>query len=92
MAYSPKLTSIANGNNLTSVGLTPGETICFGILEFITDRFGDLSLSPEGNDSGAMFIGMVHNGLPYLHTILEESSDEGDIASGEGGSSGISSP
>jgi hypothetical protein len=30
---------------------------------------------------------MVHNGLPSLYTVLTESSDEGDIASGEGGAS-----
>jgi hypothetical protein len=37
------------------------------------------------NDLGTIIVGMVHSGSPSLHTILEESSDEGDIASGEGG-------
>jgi hypothetical protein len=50
MVYSPKLTFIANINNLTNVGLTLGETICFGSFEFTADRFGNLSLSLEGND------------------------------------------
>jgi hypothetical protein len=75
MVYSPKLTFIANHNNLTSIGLTPGETICFGSLEFTTNRFDRLSLFPEGDDSCAVFIGMMHSGSPYLHTVLKESSE-----------------
>jgi hypothetical protein len=45
------------------------------------DRFSRLNLSPEGDDSGVVFIGM-------MHTILVESSDEGGMALGEGGISG----
>jgi hypothetical protein len=67
MDYSPKLTFIANSNNLTSVRLTSGETICFGSLELTTDRLGNLSLSPEGNDPGIVFVVMVHNGSLSLH-------------------------
>jgi hypothetical protein len=85
MVYSPKLTFIDNGNNQTRVELAPSKTICFGSLEFTTDCFGHLSLSPKGNDSGTVFIGMVHSGSPSLHTILEESSDKGNAASGNGG-------
>jgi hypothetical protein len=59
-------------------------------LEFIVDRFGNLSLSIEGKDSGAMFVGMTHNESPPLHTILEESVDEGDTTSSGGGSSDFS--
>jgi hypothetical protein len=86
MVYSPKLTYVANGNNPTGVGLAPGETIWFGSLEFTTDHFGNLSHSSKRNDSGAVFIGMVHNGSLSVQTILEESFDEGDAASGGGGS------
>jgi hypothetical protein len=89
MVQSPKLTFIANSNNLTGAGFILGETICFGSLEFTADFFGNLSLSPEGNDSVAIFIELVHNGSPSLHTILEESFDKGDTASGRGGNSGI---
>jgi hypothetical protein len=92
IVYSLKLTFVANGNNLTSTGLAPGETICFGSLEFTTDRFGNLSLSPEGNDPGTVFVGMVHSGSLCLHTVLEESTDEGDTASGRGASSSFPSP
>jgi hypothetical protein len=69
-----QLTIIANGNNLTGAGFTLGETIRFGSLVFTTDRFRNLSLSPKGNDSCAIFVRMVHNGLPSLHTILEDAT------------------
>jgi hypothetical protein len=84
MVYSPKLTFIANCNNPIGVGLAPGESICFGSLEFTADRFGCPSLSPKGDDSGTVFIGMMHNGSPSLYTILEESSDEGGTTLGKG--------
>jgi hypothetical protein len=74
MVYSLKVTFDANDGNLTSIGLTPGEIICFGSLEFTVDCFGNLSLSPEGNDPGVTFEGMVHSGLLSLHTVLEQSS------------------
>jgi hypothetical protein len=56
-------------------------------LEFIAARFGGLSLALEGNDSSTIFMGMVHNGSPSRHAILEESTDEGDTTSSGGGSS-----
>jgi hypothetical protein len=86
MVYSPKLTFIANHNNSTGIGLTRSKTICFDILEFTNVRFDHRSPS-KGVDSSSIFIGMMHSGSPSLHTILEESSDEGGTASGEGGSS-----
>jgi hypothetical protein len=56
-----------------------------GSFEFITDRFGSPSPSPKGNDSGTVFIGMVHSGSLSLHAILEELADEDDRASSAGG-------
>jgi hypothetical protein len=46
--------------------------------------------SHEENDPGSIFIGMVHSGSQSLHTILEESFDEGDATSGRGGVLGSS--
>jgi hypothetical protein len=46
MVPSPKLYFVANGNNSTSVGLAPGNSIHFGSLEFIADHLGHLTLSP----------------------------------------------
>jgi hypothetical protein len=63
---------------------TLGKTICVGSLEFTTDRFGRLSLSPEGDNSGVIFVGMVNSGLPSLHITLKELSDEGDATPGKG--------
>jgi hypothetical protein len=88
MVYSPKLTFIANCNNPIGVGLAPGESICFGSLEFTIDRFGRLSLSPKEDDSSAVFIGMLHSGSPSWHTTFEDSSDEGGTTLGGEGSSG----
>jgi hypothetical protein len=62
MVTSPKLSYVTNGDKPTGVSLALGETICFDILEFTTDRLGRLSLSPYVGDSSAIFVGMVHNG------------------------------
>jgi hypothetical protein len=84
MVPSQKLSFVANDNNPTNIGLTLGSIIYFGSLEFTTDR---MSLSPVEGDSSAIFIGMVHSGMPSLHTTLEETSDKDDATSGTGGSS-----
>jgi hypothetical protein len=85
MVTSPKLSFIANGRNPTGIGLAPGKIIHFCTLEFTADRLGRLSLSPKERDQGAIFIRMVHNGLPSLHSTLEDSSDEDGTTSGTGG-------
>jgi hypothetical protein len=82
MVYSPKHIFIVNRNNSTDVDLTPSETISLGSLEHTVDCFSRLSLSSEGDDSCAIFVGMMHNGLPSSHMILEESSSEGGAALG----------
>jgi hypothetical protein len=78
MVYSPKLTFVDNSNKLTHIGLAPGDTIWLGILEFTAYRFGNLSLSPEENNSGNVFVGMVHSGPSSMHTFHEESPNEGE--------------
>jgi hypothetical protein len=89
VADSPKLTIVANSEHQTGDGFALAETIRFGRLEFITVSFGDMSLSPEGNDSSVIFVGLVHSRSLSMHTILEESTNEGDTASNGGGSSGF---
>jgi hypothetical protein len=84
-ALKPSL--IGNNNNPTSIGLAPGSAILFNSLEFITDRIGCLSLSPQEWDSSAIFIAMVHSGSPTLCTTLDESSNKDGSASVTGGSS-----
>jgi hypothetical protein len=85
MVTSLKFAFVANGRNLTGVGLAPGETIRFSSLEFNVNHLGSLSISPKERDSGANFIGMVHIRSPSLHTILEDSSDEDGATPDAGG-------
>jgi hypothetical protein len=85
MVHSLKLAVIANGECQTGIRFAIGETIRFGSLQFIADRSSSLSLSPEGNDSDAIFVRMVHSGSSSLHTILKEFTDEGDTTSSERG-------
>jgi hypothetical protein len=92
MVYSLKLTFVANGKNSTDIGLAPVKTIWFGSLKFTANHFSNLSLSPVGDDSHTVFVGMVHNGLPSVHTIHEESSNDGDASLGRGEGSGLSGP
>jgi hypothetical protein len=84
-----KPTIVTDSNNMTGVRISGGEIIRFGILEFITDHFHSLNFSPEGNDSGTVFVGMVHSGSPSLYAIVDESASEDDSASSDWGSSGF---
>jgi hypothetical protein len=87
MVILPQPVIDIDDSNLFGNELAWGETIHFENLEFITDRFDNLSFSLEGNDSGAVFVGMAHGGSPSLHAVLEESTSEDDLTSSEGGSS-----
>jgi hypothetical protein len=53
-------------------------------MSHLTAATDYLSLYPEGNDSDVVFIGMVHSGPPFVHTMHKESSNEGDAALGGG--------
>jgi hypothetical protein len=77
---------------LFGVKLTQDKAIHFEDIEFIADRTDNLSLSPEGPDSGVVVEGMACSGSPSLHAILEESPNEDDSASSEGKSSGYPLP
>jgi hypothetical protein len=88
----PKLLFIANSNNPIGVGLAPGSTIHFGSQEFITNHFGHLSLSPQGRDSDAIFIGIIYGGSPSPHTSPKDTSGVDGATSGTKRSSGSPSP
>jgi hypothetical protein len=87
MDHLPKLTIGTDSSNLFDIGLAWGETIRSEKPEFIADHFNYLSLSPKGDDSGIVFMGMAHSGSPSLYTIIEESTGKDDSASSQGGSS-----
>jgi hypothetical protein len=87
MVHSSTLVITADGKHLTCIGFSLGKTVHFGSLEFITDCFGSLSLSPKGNDPVAIFVGTACIELPSLRTILEDSTDEFYTTSSREGSS-----
>jgi hypothetical protein len=62
---------------LSCDGFSLGETIRFGNLEFIADRFGDLSLSPLGDGLGTIIIGPAHGGPPLLYYTMMGGPTEG---------------
>jgi hypothetical protein len=57
MVTSSSITVTANGECLAYVGFSLGETVCLGNFEFITNYFGDLSLSPRRGDEGTAMVG-----------------------------------
>jgi hypothetical protein len=76
MVHSSTLAITTDGKHLTCGGFSLGKTVHFGNLEFIVDCFGSPRLSPKGNDSRVVFVGMAHSGSPSLRTILKYSTDE----------------
>jgi hypothetical protein len=58
------------------------ETIHFESLEFITDRFDGVSLSPMGDSSGATVMGSTHSKTPSpLRAMTGDSVEEFHTAS-----------
>jgi hypothetical protein len=76
MVHSSTLTVSTDGKHLTCGGFSLDKTTHFGSLEFITDCFNSLSLSPKGNGSGAIFVGMACSRSPSMHIILGDFVDE----------------
>jgi hypothetical protein len=64
MVPSLALAITADGECLSCGGFSLGKTIRFGSPEFIVDRFNGLSLSPMGNGSDAIVMGLAHGGRP----------------------------
>jgi hypothetical protein len=89
MVHPSMLIVTNDGEHLTCNGISLGETIHFGRLEFIADCFGSLSFSPKGNDSCTVFMGMACSGSPSWRSILEDSTDEFYTAYSREGSSGF---
>jgi hypothetical protein len=89
MVHSPMLAISTDVECLTWRGFSLGEIVRFRSVEFITNCFGGMSLSPGRNDSGAAFIGSTHSVPPSsLWAMIEDSTKEFHMASsGEGGSS-----
>jgi hypothetical protein len=66
MVPSSALAVAADSERLLCGGFSLGETIHFGSLEFIVNRFGGLSLSPIGDGSDAIIMGSIRSGMPSL--------------------------
>jgi hypothetical protein len=54
-----------------------GGIIHFGSVEFITDRFSSLSLSPLGDGSGTIVMSPAHGEPPLLQRAITRGPIEG---------------
>jgi hypothetical protein len=77
----------ADGECLTCVGFSFGETVRLGSFEFIADNFGGLSFSPRRGDLSVTFMGSTHSGTPSPRwAMIEDSIEEFlTVSSNEGG-------
>jgi hypothetical protein len=94
MVHSSTLAVATDGERLTSGNFSLSETVPFGSLDFITDCFGDLSLSPKGGgggDSSAIFVGTTRNGGDSSAIFVGTPDKFYTTSSGEG-SSGLPVP
>jgi hypothetical protein len=86
MVPSFTLAIVADGERPSFNAFSLGETIHFGSLEFITDRFGGLSLSPPGDGSDATVMGSTHSRPPSpLRAMTGNSVEEFHMDSDEEG-------
>jgi hypothetical protein len=76
-----------DGECLTCVGFSFGETVRLGSFEFIADNFGGLSFSPRRGDLSVTFMGSTHSGTPSpWWAMIEDSIEEFlTVSSNEGG-------
>jgi hypothetical protein len=60
-----------------------GETICFRSIEFITNRFGGLSLSPLRDRSGLPYFTKQKNNWPRTTARMHHPEDHGSLTRGQ---------
>jgi hypothetical protein len=93
MVPSSALAVTTDGEHLTCSDFSVGEIVRLVIIEFITEYFGGLSLSPRRSNSGATFMGSTYHGSPSLwRAMIKDTTEEFHIASSVEGGSGLLSP
>jgi hypothetical protein len=93
MVPSYVITIAADGEHLTSGGLSLSKTVRHGNFKFITDYIDGLSLSPRRGDTGVAFMGSTHRGAPTpQRAIIENSTKEFLVMSSGEGSFSLPSP
>jgi hypothetical protein len=76
MVPSSAISITADGKRLTCNGFSLGKTVLLGNFEFITDYFGDLSLSSMRGNVGTAFMGSTRSGAPASRRAMIEDSVE----------------
>jgi hypothetical protein len=66
MVLSSVFVATIGGEHLSCDDFSISQTIRFGNLEFIGDRFGSLSLSPLGDGLGIIVMGLTYDGPLHL--------------------------
>jgi hypothetical protein len=93
MVPSSVLTIAVDVVLLLCIYFSLGETIRFESLEFVTDRFGGLSLSPMGNGSDTIIMGSAHGRPPSsLWSITGDSAEDFHTTSDKEGRIDLPSP
>jgi hypothetical protein len=86
MVSPSSIAIIADCEHLVCSGFSLGELVHLGNLEFITDYFGGLSLSPRRGNEGTIFVGSTRSGASTLKQVTVGDSTEEflTMSSGEG--------
>jgi hypothetical protein len=93
MVPSSVLAITVGGERLSCGDFSLGETIRFGSLEFIADRFDGLSLSPMADGSDTIVMGSTCGGPPStLQAMMRDSAEEFHTASDKEGRIDLLSP
>jgi hypothetical protein len=93
MVTSTKLTVVVDGERLSCDIFSLRETNHFGSLDFISDRFGGLSLSPMGDGSDVAVMDTTRGGPPSPpRAKTGYSTEESHMASDRGGRVDLPSP